>query len=67
MTTTPWEKSDRSAVGNCVQFRRNGRLIEIGDDKDPDGPTLLFTTDEFAAMLGSAKDGQFDKYAIPLD
>ena len=37
-----------------------GRLILMRDSKDPDGPVLAFTEDEWRAFIAGVKDGEFD-------
>ncbi|AGL13555.1 hypothetical protein L083_0045 [Actinoplanes sp. N902-109] len=34
--------------------------IAVRDSKNPHGPALIFTTDEWDAFVGGAKDGEFD-------
>lgn len=61
---TPWIKAKASSSnGNCVQMRRNGTSIQVRDSKNPDGPALDFTPDEFTAWLAGAKGGEFDQLA----
>lgn len=60
-----WKKSTRSgdAGGNCVEVGRladgSGR-IAVRDSKNPDGPALIFTPDEWAAFVKGVKDGEAD-------
>lgn len=56
-----WEKADRSGPNdNCVEVRFVDGLVEVCDDKDPDSPTLKFTSAEWLAFTGSVRDGQFN-------
>lgn len=58
---SPWIKAKRSdGSGECVEMRRNCGVIELRDSKNPEGPTLRYTSAEFAAWLDGAKRGQFD-------
>jgi hypothetical protein len=58
MQTGTWEKSRHSSgAGQCVESRREGDLIIVRDSKDPQGPTLSFTTKEWAAHLRGVKKG----------
>lgn len=51
-----------------AQWRGSGRieiafvddLIGMRDSRDPDGPVLVFTEDEWEAFVAGAKDGEFD-------
>lgn len=38
----------------------HGRLIAVRDSKDPDGPKLFFTSDEWSAFLRGVKADEFD-------
>lgn len=55
-----WRKSTRTQQsGQCVEVARVGEVVGLRDSKDPDGPVLTFTTEEFAAFLDSATKGEF--------
>jgi Domain of unknown function (DUF397) len=59
--STPWIKASRSdEQGSCVEQRRNDGMIEVRDSKDRSGPTLRFTSTEFAAWVDGARTGEFD-------
>lgn len=58
-----WRKSTRSGpwTDNCVEVADlpdGGRAVR--DSKDPGGPVLRFTWDEWNAFVLGAKDGEFD-------
>jgi hypothetical protein len=36
------------------------RVIAMRDGKNPDGPTLIFTPDEWRAFTAGVLDGEFD-------
>jgi hypothetical protein len=58
-----WKKSSRSngnGGNNCVEVALLDDGAAVRDSKNPDGPALLFTTAEWAAFVGGAKDGEFD-------
>jgi hypothetical protein len=57
-----WRKSTRSGPNcdNCVEVAFVDGVIAVRDSKHPTGPALLFTTDEWDAFVGGAKDGEFD-------
>jgi hypothetical protein len=57
-----WRKSSRSGPysDNCVEVAFVGGAIAMRDSKDPDGPVLVFTPDEWNAFVGGTKDGEFD-------
>lgn len=62
-TTARWTKSTRSngSGGNCVETSplHDGGMA-VRDSKNPAGPILFFTPDEWSAFVGGVKDGQFD-------
>lgn len=61
MLSESWQKSNRSNNnGACVEARIVSDEIQVRDSKDPDGTVLTFTTKEWDAFVGGAKDGDFD-------
>ena len=57
-----WRKSRYSnSQGNCVEVATlpDGR-IAIRDSKDPHGPALIFTKEEWDDFLKGVKAGEFD-------
>ena len=59
---TSWIKARASDNSwSCVEMRRHGSAIEVRDTKDHGtGPTLRYTSAEWAAFLDGAKKGEFD-------
>jgi Domain of unknown function (DUF397) len=57
-----WQKSSRSGPNcdNCVEVAFVDGAIAVRDSKNPAGPALIFTQDEWDAFVGGAKDGEFD-------
>ena len=57
-----WRKSTRSGPNcdNCVEVAFVADVIAVRDSKNPTGPVLVFTSDEWDAFVGGAKDGEFD-------
>jgi Domain of unknown function (DUF397) len=60
--TATWTKSSRSGPtgGNCVEvaFLADG-CVAMRNSRHPDGPALIFTSDEWGAFVGGASDGEF--------
>ena len=59
-----WIKSSLSfSNGNCVEVASlPDDEIGVRDSKDPEGPVLRFTSDEWHAFLGGVHNGEFDRF-----
>lgn len=59
---TGWRKSSLSGgVGECVEVRGSGGLVEVRDSKLGEAsPVPRFTRAEFAAFVAGVKGGEFD-------
>jgi Domain of unknown function (DUF397) len=59
---TGFGKSSYSGAANpaCVEVGFVTAAILMRDSKDPDGPVLRFTTDEWKAFVSGVKAGEFD-------
>lgn len=71
-----WRKSSFCSGGNCVEVRfvrstfcADKTCVEVAqaedhvlvrDGKDPSGPWLAFTREEFAAFTAGVRAGEFD-------
>lgn len=57
-----WIKSSLSfSNGNCVEVAAlPGGGTGVRNSRDPGGPVLAFTPDEWKAFLSGAKRGEFD-------
>jgi hypothetical protein len=60
--STSWKKSSKSGPngGSCVEVRRRDSTIQVRDSKDPDGPMLTFTPEEWEAFVDCARKGELD-------
>jgi hypothetical protein len=56
-----WRKATASiSNGNCVEVAQlPGGGIAVRDSKDPQGPSLRFTTAEWIAFTQGVADGEF--------
>jgi hypothetical protein len=57
-----WLKSARSGPtgGNCVEVAfLDGGQVAVRNSWQPSGPALVFTSAEWEAFVGGAKDGEF--------
>jgi hypothetical protein len=64
-----WRKSSRSGSngGACVEVAAvagskgdPGRVVAVRDSKNPAGPVLVFTADEWRAFTVAVRGGAFD-------
>lgn len=57
-----WQKSRRSnPSGNCVEMAAlPAGGIAVRNSRDPYGPVLIYTSEEIAAFIAGARDGDFD-------
>ncbi len=63
LTCAEWRKSSRSGSngGNCVEVARNlPRVVAVRDSKNPDGPKLVFTPQDWRAFTDQVKAGLHD-------
>jgi Domain of unknown function (DUF397) len=59
-----WVKSSLSfSNGNCVEIASlPGDEIGVRNSRDPQGPVLRFTSDEWHAFVGGVQNGEFDGF-----
>lgn len=66
-----WRKASASngtGGNNCVEARithasvagKKGPIVQVRDSKDPHGPVLSFTKDEWKAFLSGTSAGEFN-------
>ena len=62
LSNAKWFKSSRSGASrNCVEVAFLPRdLVGVRDSKQPAGPALVFTSDEWSAFVNAADRGRFD-------
>lgn len=63
MTRAQWRKSSYSSAngGNCVEVAHNlSRIVAVRDSKDPQGPALVLTPDQWQAFTDQVEAGVFD-------
>lgn len=62
LSRAEWRQSARSGANydNCVEVAFVDGAVAVRDSKQPDGPVLVFTPEEWDAFVDGAKDGEFD-------
>ena len=63
LSRAEWRKSSWSGGngGDCVEVARNlPGAVAVRDSKDPAGPKLVFTPDEWRAFTAGVTAGEFD-------
>jgi hypothetical protein len=55
-----WKKSSRCEAAACVEVSFEGDEVLVRDSKNPNGPVLRFTREEWAAFTAGVRDGEFD-------
>ncbi|WP_433229408.1 DUF397 domain-containing protein [Actinomadura formosensis] len=53
-----WRKASRSTSngGNCVEVASVPGTVAIRDSKDPDGPKVIMSRDDFRCFAATLKD-----------
>ena len=54
-----WRRSTRCSSGACVEVANVGETFVFRDSKDPSGPVLTFTKDEWDAFVAGVRAGDF--------
>jgi len=60
LSRAEWHKSSHSSQsGNCVEVARNlPGVVAVRDSKDPDGPALVVTREEWRLFLSLLKSAR---------
>ena len=61
-----WQKSSRSGgSGECVRVKFIHTHVLICDSKNPKGPVLQFTSEQWTAFLGRVQSDEFARVGLP--
>lgn len=60
LTNLQWRVARLCHSGNCVTVAANDSTIVIGNSKDPNGPVLSYSHDEWRAFVDGIRQGDFD-------
>jgi len=55
-----WRKASFCGSGECVEVAELNGMVVMRDSKDPHGPTLRYTTEEWRSFVRAIKAGKFD-------
>jgi Domain of unknown function (DUF397) len=63
-TSSSGEENDDASIEIAIvpgiSKEGSDRVIAMRDGRNPDGPTLIFTPDEWRAFTAGVRDGEFD-------
>ena len=62
LSRVTWRKSSRSnggVDGNCVEIAEVPGRVALRDSKNPTGPVLAFSADQWRAFVGGVRTGRF--------
>ena len=60
LSRAEWRKSSYSSNngGNCVEVARNlPKIVAVRDSKDPSGPALILSADQWAGFVARIRSG----------
>jgi hypothetical protein len=55
-----WRTSRYCNGGDCIRVASDGNVVYVGDSKDPGGPVLSYTKDEWRSFVARIKRGAYD-------
>ncbi len=59
--TVSWQKSSASGGGACVEVARTHEHVWVRDSKNPLGPGLGLTREEWTVFIVGVQRGEFDR------
>ena len=58
-----WYNASSNDGSSCVDVRMRKDGVDTRNSKDPEGPQVSYTKEEWAAFIEGAKSGKFDVLA----
>jgi Domain of unknown function (DUF397) len=55
-----WRISRYCNGGNCIRVASSGNMVFVGDSKDPGGPVLSYTNDQWHNFVTRIKRGDLN-------
>lgn len=55
-----WQVARLCHSGNCIRVAADDNAILIGDSKDPEGPVLRYSREEWSVFVEGIRQGDFD-------
>jgi hypothetical protein len=55
-----WRISRHCNGGTCIRVASSGNVVFVGDSKDPGGPVLSYTKNEWRGFVAGIKRGDYD-------
>jgi hypothetical protein len=59
-----WRVARDCDGGSCIRVAPHEGMIVIGDTKNPDGPVLFYSHDEWLAFVKGIRQGDFDDFSV---
>ena len=59
-SSASWLKARNCENTSCIEITSLHGIVALRNSKNPDGPILQYTADEWIAFLKGAKNGDFD-------
>jgi Domain of unknown function (DUF397) len=60
LSRATWRKSSLSHASSCVEVTSADGRVAIRHSKNPEGPILMFSADEWQAFVEGIRQGEFD-------
>jgi len=55
-----WRVARQCNGGACIRVASTGDVVVVGDSKNPHGPVLAYSREEWSAFVEGVRQGDFD-------